>query len=96
MKFQRQLSEPYIVIAADSRPSLRAENRHAVGSFFGVFWQSLLKLLLGSSEPIIEKQLDNNGQDLYSIYDRVTQQQISGLTEAEVRVWLEQRYYQKP
>ncbi|MEM1253920.1 MAG: hypothetical protein AAGI69_15935 [Cyanobacteria bacterium P01_H01_bin.21] len=94
MKFQRQLSEPYIVIAADSRPSLRVENpRH--GSFFGAFWQSLLKLLLGSSEPIIEKQLDNNGQTLYSIYDRVTQQQISGLTEAEVRVWLEQRYYQK-
>ena len=95
MKFQRQLSEPYIVIAADSRPSLRVEKRE-YGSFLGAFWQSLLKLLLGSSEPLIEKQLDNNGQTTYSIYDPITQQQISSLTEAEVRVWLEQRYYQKP
>ena len=95
MKFQRQLSEPYIVIAADSRPFLRTEKREQ-GSFFGAFWQSLLKLLLGSSEPIIEKQLDNNGQTTYSIYDPITQQQVSGLAEAEVRVWLEQRYYQKP
>ncbi|MGD1953482.1 MAG: hypothetical protein ACFB14_28120 [Leptolyngbyaceae cyanobacterium] len=94
MKFQRQLSEPYIVIAPDSRPMLRAENRRH--GFFKAFCQSLLKSLLGSSEPIIEKQIDDNGQTLYNIYDRVTQQQISGLTETEVRVWLEQRYYQKP
>ena len=97
MKFQRRLYEPYIVILEDSEPSVWAENRwQRIGSFLTACWASVFKSLLGSSEPTIEKQIDDNGQTCYTVYDPATQQQLAGLSEAEVRVWLEQRYYQKP
>ena len=94
MKFQRRLYKPYIFIAdvilEDSDPAPRVSRWRLVGEC----WQSLLTLLLGKSEPIIEQYSGDNGQTVYSVYDPFTEQRLTGLSETEVRVWLEQRYSQ--
>ena len=99
MKFQRRLSEPYIVMLeeplSESRWSLEKSRwQRLVSSLLQArFWTYLLNLATGSSEPIIEKHCDRKGQTYYTIYDPVTEQQSTQLSEAEVRTWLEQRYY---
>lgn len=97
MKFQRRLSEPYIVLRGE--PSLRRSwiktgwQRLTRLWAQQTLWATLVKLAVGSSEPLIEKQHNPQGKTHYTIYDPVTQQRVAGLSETEVRVWLEQRYY---
>ncbi|MEM9486101.1 MAG: hypothetical protein AAGA83_20690 [Cyanobacteria bacterium P01_F01_bin.116] len=98
MKFRRQVSEPQIIVL-DSYPS--KEQKSWIGNYWQrvrlsskSFWDSALKLATGSTEPMINQQCNSNGQTVYSVYDPVTEQQLDGLSEAEVRTWLEQRYYQ--
>ncbi len=100
MKFRRQVSEPQVIVLDGCLPE---EQRSWVGNCWqrmtkGLssksFWDSVLTLATGSSEPVIEKRCDRKGQTAYSVYDPITQQQVDGLSESEVRTWLEQRYYQ--
>ncbi|MEL6129331.1 MAG: hypothetical protein AAFR30_05400 [Cyanobacteria bacterium J06628_4] len=97
MKFQRRLSEPHGISLQGYGPQKSRLGNYwqRLTSAFShdAFWASVLKLATGSSEPVIEKQCGDNGQTRYSIYDPVTQQQSGWLSEAEVRTWLEQRYY---
>ncbi|MEM6255712.1 MAG: hypothetical protein AAF821_22590 [Cyanobacteria bacterium P01_D01_bin.156] len=100
MKFRRRVSEPQLIIL-DNCPSEQSRSwvgnglqQMAKGISSKSFWNSVLKLATGSSEPVIEKQSDRQGQPVYSVYDPVTQQRVDCLSEAEVRAWLEQRYYQ--
>ncbi|NEQ53878.1 MAG: hypothetical protein F6K11_27730 [Leptolyngbya sp. SIO3F4] len=100
MKFRRRLSEPNGIILDRYPPEERKSwvgngwQRFAKGLSSKSFWDSVLKLATGSSEPVIEKRQDSKGQTVYSVYDPVTQQQVDKLSETEVRTWLEQRYYQ--
>lgn len=98
MKFQRRLSEPHIIVMEEQLPglSLRGKwwQRLTRPLYQPDFWASLLKLMTGSAEPMIEKRCDRQGQTYYTIYDPVTQQRSEFQSEAEVRTWLEQRYYQ--
>ena len=98
MKFQRRLSEPHGIMLQGCEPQ-----RSRLGEYWqrftkafsrDTFWASVLKLATGSSDPVIEKRCDENGQTTYNIYDPITQQQSGWLSEAETRTWLEQRYYQ--
>ena len=99
MKFQRQLSEPYIVmleepLSESRRPLKKAWWQSLISPVLQKrFWTYLLNLTTGSSGPIIEKRCDRKGQTYYTIYDPVTEQHSTQLSEAEVRIWLEQRYY---
>ena len=100
MKFQRRLSEPYVVMLeeplSESRwPLGKAWWQRLISPLFQArFWVYFLNLATGSSDPIIEKRCDLKGQVYYTIYDPVTEQQSTRLSEAEARAWLEQRYYQ--
>ena len=58
------------------------------------FWNYLANMAAGSSEPIIRKRCDRQGQTFYAVYDPVTHHRTICNSEAEVRAWLEQRYYQ--
>ncbi len=101
MKFQRTLSQPYVILPGDLDPS-SAEQSGNDGvwqrfvDFFSLdtFCSSLLKFATGSEGPMVRKRCDRNGDIAYTIYDPVTQQQSGWLSEAEARTWLEQRYYQ--
>ncbi|MEM9267183.1 MAG: hypothetical protein AAGA46_16830 [Cyanobacteria bacterium P01_F01_bin.13] len=100
MKFRRRVSEPQAIVLDGCSPEPRkpwVENywqRITKGLSSKSFWDSVLKLAIGSSEPVVEQRQDSKGQTVYTIYDPTTQQQVNGLSEAEARTWLEQRYYQ--
>lgn len=101
MKFQRTLSQPYVILHGDVEPSPADQPRS------GGIWQrfanvfsldtlcsSLLKFATGAEGPMVRERCDRNGEISYTIYDPVTQQQSDWLSEMEARTWLEQRYYQ--
>ena len=96
MKFQRRLSEPHLVFLQEQSPrwSLTGKWWRYLTSVKTEVWTSVLKLMTGSSEPMIQKRCDRKGQISYTIYDPITEQEVVGLAETEVRVWLEERYYQ--
>lgn len=58
------------------------------------FVQGLLTLFAGNSEPRIRQLRDRSGNLYFRIYDPLTQQTYSFDSDAEVRVWLDRRYYQ--
>ncbi|WP_017303124.1 hypothetical protein [Spirulina subsalsa] len=53
----------------------------------------LFQWLLGNNEPKIRLERDNSEQIYYQVYDPVTQERQRYLTEQEVRIWLEKRYF---
>lgn len=98
MKFRRQLSEPQMIILDGCPPEAQGSwvancwQRMRKGLSSKSFWDAALKLATGSAEPVITKYKDRYGQTVYSVYDPLTQQQQDGLSEANVHIWLEQRY----
>jgi hypothetical protein len=56
-------------------------------------WQRLLKLAIGNSEVRVWKTQTHTGEDLWHVYEPHCEQSVTFSSEAEVRVWLEQRYY---
>ena len=54
----------------------------------------LLNLLSGDGSPYILQQLNPEGVDRWSVYDPYSQKEHRFNSEEEVRIWLEQRYYQ--
>lgn len=100
MKFRRQVSEPQIIVVDGGLPEAQTSwvadcwqhTKKRLSS--KSFWDAVLKLATGSSEPIIDHHQDDQGNTVYSVYDPSTQQQLDNLSEAEVRTWIERRYYQ--
>ncbi|MGF1524702.1 MAG: hypothetical protein ACFBSF_20445 [Leptolyngbyaceae cyanobacterium] len=56
--------------------------------------RSLLAFFCDSYEPRILTKRDCEGNDYFVAYDPVTQAQFTFTTERELRVWLDERYYQ--
>lgn len=57
-------------------------------------WNSVLGMLIRSSEPKIYQKHDHNGNLYFQVYDPIAHQTSTFSSEQEVRVWLDQRYYQ--
>ncbi|HIK55559.1 MAG TPA: hypothetical protein IGS37_10410 [Synechococcales cyanobacterium M55_K2018_004] len=55
--------------------------------------RSLLRWLSGDSEPRVWQTCDRQGHTIWHLYDPATQGKTQFGSEAEVRAWLEQRYY---
>lgn len=55
-------------------------------------WQAFLKFAEGSQEPRIRQVCDRQGNSTWRVYDPISGQSMSFASEAEVRLWLEQRY----
>lgn len=100
MKFQRTVSQPYILLHDDQLSSTRSAEVSSVWQRFvhalslDAFWISLVKFAAGSSDPVVRKRCDRKGNISYTIYDPMNQQQSGWLSEDEARTWLEQRYHQ--
>ncbi|MDJ1183693.1 hypothetical protein [Roseofilum casamattae] len=56
-------------------------------------WNYLVAVWWNSEEPRIYQKQDKHGNWIYQIYDPVAHERFICDSEAEVRVWLEQRYY---
>lgn len=72
----------------------QAPKRSFPASQFKRIWNLLLSAFSGSSEPKIYQRHDRHGNIYFKVYDPVTHQIGTFNTEQEVRVWLDQRYYQ--
>lgn len=91
MKFERHLSRPHTIFLQSSPGSSPGRQVSISWSAVG---KAIVKLLVGSAEPIVEQRCNSEGHTYYTIYDPVNQRQVGGLSETEARAWLEQRYYQ--
>ena len=60
---------------------------------FGSLGERLTTFATGSSDPVVRQKRDRQGQVYYSIYDPISRCHTTCASEAEVRSWLEQRYY---
>jgi hypothetical protein len=92
-------SEPnYILIDSKELNALIEGTQASRRSFhmpgFEQIWNLLLKAFANSSEPQIYQKHDRHGNMYFKVYDPVTRQFGTFTTEQEVRVWLDQRYYQ--
>lgn len=57
-------------------------------------WNSVLEILTKSPEPKVYQKHDRNGKLYFQVYDPIARQSSTFNTEQEVRIWLDQRYYQ--
>ncbi|MBD2103346.1 hypothetical protein H6F94_21025 [Leptolyngbya sp. FACHB-261] len=62
---------------------------------FQEFWQYLLRAIMNRSELQIWQGLDRFGNVCWHIYDPKTGRSLQADSEAEVRTWIEQQYYQQ-
>lgn len=56
--------------------------------------EALFRYFVGSKEPRIVVKPQRDGPALYEVYDPVDRRRHTFGSEHEVRVWLEERYYQ--
>ena len=63
-------------------------------TYLGKVGQSLLQYFCGSQEPQITTKRDRRGNTFFVACDPITQAHYTFTSEREVRVWIEQRYYQ--
>ncbi|HEY9622834.1 MAG TPA: hypothetical protein V6C78_20925 [Crinalium sp.] len=61
----------------------------AAGEVLGSFFSHISN----TSEPRIWQRRDRSGQLIWHVYDPTTNQSSRFTSEAEVRAWLDQRYY---
>lgn len=66
----------------------------SLASVVKAIWQRLLRILTISNELQVVKKKDRNGNTYWQAYDPATGKSTSLGSEAEMRVWIEQRYYQ--
>lgn len=57
-------------------------------------WQRLIRTITSSKELQVWKTTDRHGHTYWHAYDPTTERSISLGSEAEMRMWIEQRYYQ--
>lgn len=80
-------------LISDSRstkqlPKAAARLRH--------IWQSLLSYFSSGNELRVWKTSDADGQLVWKAYDPITEHRVEFTDELDLRVWLEERYYQTP
>lgn len=57
-------------------------------------WQPIARMLESNTEPYVWKTYDQMGNPIWHAHDPVTGQESEWISEDDLRVWLEERYYQ--
>ncbi len=68
-------------------------NTSIFGSGLTKLLQQIISTLTQEPEPRIGQVKDSFGNTIWCVYDPITGQSARLNSEAEVRVWLEERYY---
>ncbi|HEY9728441.1 MAG TPA: hypothetical protein V6D50_18490 [Chroococcales cyanobacterium] len=74
------------------------ENKNKIRNLSSVlnqFWQHLVKSIVQGQEPRIWQHTDRTGKIWWHGYDPHTERSICVDSEAEMRIWLEERYSSK-
>lgn len=61
-------------------------------SRFARAWQMLKAMLLNPMELQVWQRRDRNGNIGWHAYDPITRRSVHDLSEAEMRIWIEQNY----
>ena len=94
MKLSRLLSQKRFVshqVVPYPKPQNQQNNiqqiRHQV-------WHNLVNYLTRPPEPRVQKKCNHRGKIWWKVYDPYTNRSAEFSSEAEVRMWLDQRHYQ--
>ena len=63
-----------------------------MSDFWDNFWNALCQQLVKPAELQVWQTRDNTGSIWWSAYDPATGRLIEHVSEAQIRIWLEQRY----
>lgn len=89
MKSKLTLYEELELLPANSlRPTVQAK----LSRGFRYLMEQLKQVLVATDEPVVTRRSSPAGEPRFDGYDPVTHQWIGGVSEAEIRIWLEQRY----
>ncbi|MBE9079090.1 hypothetical protein IQ241_17595 [Romeria aff. gracilis LEGE 07310] len=89
MKSKLTLYEELELLPANSlRPTVKANLLRGLRYFVG----QLRQVFVATDEPVVTCRSSSTGEPRFDGYDPVTHQWIGGVSEAEIRIWLEQRY----
>ncbi len=58
------------------------------------FWQQVLTVLLSKQEVRVWQKSSENGNGEWHAYDPATGRSVCAASDAEMRIWIEQQYYQ--
>ncbi|WP_088891064.1 hypothetical protein [Leptolyngbya ohadii] len=90
----KKLEQIPLTIAEHKALEGRSTPTKRLSQLLETVWQPIAKLFEASSEPHIWKTYDDNGNPIWHAYDPITGKDSEWICEEDVRVWLEQRYYQ--
>ncbi|BAU42828.1 hypothetical protein [Leptolyngbya sp. O-77] len=69
-----------------------AKRKPKAYSWLNAFWRAIAQRLTNRNEPRIHTIETPIGQTIWQIYDPITGHKTWFSTEAEVRIWLDQRF----
>jgi hypothetical protein len=64
-----------------------------LGKHLGRVKKTIATWVVQTSEPKVSEKRDRQGRLYYQVYDPVSNSSATFGSEAEIRAWLEQRYY---
>jgi hypothetical protein len=64
-------------------------------SLLNSIWQYIVTAFTRGQEPKVWQRSDRSGQTWWYAYDPVTERSACRDSEAEILIWLEERYYQR-
>lgn len=76
-----------------SPPQTKVRSNLVLRQWLKQLYQVLVAVLVSKDEPRIETRVDRQGKTYWYIFDPVTRQTFSFDSEAEVRRWIDRRYY---
>lgn len=83
--------QKWVAIARFSRQFLRQFRENTYQSFTSCF-----NSIMTVDEPKVFQKCNRTGNVHFEVYDPKCRQRMTFGSEQEVRIWLEQRYYQPP
>ncbi|MBD1852685.1 hypothetical protein [Leptolyngbya sp. FACHB-711] len=67
---------------------------HRLSDWLRQIWRPISRMLESTTEPHIWKTYDQMGNPIWHAHDPITGQESEWISEDDLRVWLEERYYQ--
>ncbi len=68
-------------------------NQPRIVSFINKFWEQVVTAIAKGQEPQVWRSTDRNGNTWWYAHDPTTGRSVCRDSEAEMRIWLEERYY---
>ncbi len=84
--FERQTS-------GDRKPGFSTTRVANLGKRLSRIKKAIASWVIQTSEPKVSERRDRKGHLYYQVYDPVSNTSAAFSSEAEIRAWLEQRYY---